>query len=187
MNKVYKVVWSKVRNAYVVVSELAKNHGKSKSVRTAIVRGVLAAAIAGMPVSGLAALPQPNQPLVNSENATGTGSVAVGQNTTASGAQSTAMGNGTKAEGANSTAMGQNTTAHGTTSTAMGQSTTAKGNYSMQWVSEARRQGIIPRQWEQIPKHWNRLADNIELLAIIRFPHPRGHPHNLLRSNRGKV
>lgn len=108
MNKVYKVVWSKVRNAYVVVSELAKNHGKSKSVRTAIVRGVLAAAIAGMPVSGLAALPQPNQPLVNSENATGTGSVAVGQNTTASGAQSTAMGNGTKAEGANSTAMGQN-------------------------------------------------------------------------------
>ena len=25
MNKIFKVVWSKVRNAYVVVSEIAKN------------------------------------------------------------------------------------------------------------------------------------------------------------------
>ena len=128
MNKVYKVVWSKVRNAYVVVSELAKNHGKSKSVRTAIVRGVLAAAIVGMPVSGLAALPQPNQPLVNSENATGIGSVVVGQNTTASGAQSTAMGNGTKAEGESATAMGYKTQAKGSNALAVGHATVAEGS-----------------------------------------------------------
>lgn len=26
MNRVYKIVWSKAKNAYVVTSELAKNH-----------------------------------------------------------------------------------------------------------------------------------------------------------------
>ena len=31
MNKVYKVIWSKVRNCYVVVSELAKRNGKCSS------------------------------------------------------------------------------------------------------------------------------------------------------------
>ena len=34
MNKIYKVVWSKVRNAYVVVSELAKRNSKTKSQHT---------------------------------------------------------------------------------------------------------------------------------------------------------
>lgn len=36
MNKIYKVIWSKVRSAWVVVSEITRNHGaKSRSVRTA--------------------------------------------------------------------------------------------------------------------------------------------------------
>lgn len=30
MNKIYKVIWSKVRNCWVVVSELAKGQGKNK-------------------------------------------------------------------------------------------------------------------------------------------------------------
>jgi hypothetical protein len=33
MNKVFKVIWSEARNAYVVVSEMAKNHG-AKSCST---------------------------------------------------------------------------------------------------------------------------------------------------------
>ena len=33
MNKIYKVIWSKARNCYVVVSELAKRNGKCKSVK----------------------------------------------------------------------------------------------------------------------------------------------------------
>lgn len=28
MNKVFEVIWSEARNAYVVVSEMAKNHGQ---------------------------------------------------------------------------------------------------------------------------------------------------------------
>jgi len=31
MNKQYKVIWSKVKHSYVVVSELAKNSGKAAS------------------------------------------------------------------------------------------------------------------------------------------------------------
>ena len=33
MNKVFKVIWSEARNAYVVVSEMAKSHG-TKSCST---------------------------------------------------------------------------------------------------------------------------------------------------------
>ena len=32
MNKVYKLVWSKVRNCYVAVAEIAKSHSKDKKV-----------------------------------------------------------------------------------------------------------------------------------------------------------
>ena len=33
MNRVYKVIWNKGKNCYSVVSEIAKNHGKSSSCR----------------------------------------------------------------------------------------------------------------------------------------------------------
>lgn len=29
MNKIYKIVWSKIRNTWVVASEIAKGHGKA--------------------------------------------------------------------------------------------------------------------------------------------------------------
>ncbi len=31
MNRIYKLVWSKVRNTWVVASEIAKSHGKNPS------------------------------------------------------------------------------------------------------------------------------------------------------------
>ena len=31
MNKIYKVIWSKVRNCYVAVSEIAKRNGKDRT------------------------------------------------------------------------------------------------------------------------------------------------------------
>lgn len=53
MNKIYKVIYSKVRNCYVVVSELAKNNGKGTSrgavvgspKRTSLLAAVLAAGV----------------------------------------------------------------------------------------------------------------------------------------------
>ena len=56
MNKIYKVIWSKVRNCYVAVSEIAKRNGKSctsvncgaRSLRmSAVALGVTAALFAG--------------------------------------------------------------------------------------------------------------------------------------------
>ena len=32
MNKIYKLIWNKVRNCYVAVSEIAKGHGKGRGV-----------------------------------------------------------------------------------------------------------------------------------------------------------
>lgn len=43
MNKIYKVVWNKAKNAYVVVSEIAKSH--SKPVSTKLNAGKSAAAV----------------------------------------------------------------------------------------------------------------------------------------------
>ena len=63
-------------------------------------------------------------------SATGSFSVAMGQNTEASGSRSTAMGQSTEATGYASTAMGVGTTASGVVSTAMGVSTTASGSRS---------------------------------------------------------
>ena len=58
MNKVYKVIWSKSKNIYVVVSEFAKSRTKSPSIgfiSHAVVAGVLASVIscgAVMPMAG---------------------------------------------------------------------------------------------------------------------------------------
>ena len=49
MNKIYKVIWSKVRNCYVAVSEIAKRNGKSGSAicrGSSVTRGGVALAIA---------------------------------------------------------------------------------------------------------------------------------------------
>ena len=43
MNKIYKVLWSEAKQAYVVVSELAKNHGKKSQSKLAVL--MLAAAV----------------------------------------------------------------------------------------------------------------------------------------------
>ncbi|MFR3115539.1 MAG: ESPR domain-containing protein [Dialister sp.] len=51
MNKIYKLVWSKVRNTWVVTSEIAKGHGKnssSGSKRKSLKIAVMAAFLGGV-------------------------------------------------------------------------------------------------------------------------------------------
>lgn len=50
MNKIFKVVWSKSKECYVVVSEVAKNNGGKKKV--------LASVLAGLAMVGLGATVQ---------------------------------------------------------------------------------------------------------------------------------
>ena len=64
MNKIFKVVWSKVRNAYVVVSEIAKNTVSGVGKRNRVKRFSLGATLAAValtssffvPSEGLAAV-----------------------------------------------------------------------------------------------------------------------------------
>ena len=57
MNKIYKVVWSKVKNCYVVVSEIAKNviTGSVKSAKVGaapMVKGMAMGVLAAFMISG---------------------------------------------------------------------------------------------------------------------------------------
>jgi hypothetical protein len=52
MNKIYKVIWSKARNCYVAVSELAGSHDTSSVRKQQVIAAVVAALLVGMPFSG---------------------------------------------------------------------------------------------------------------------------------------
>lgn len=48
MNRIYKVVWSKAKNCYTVVSEIAKRHGKGNRARTCAAAILAAFALTGV-------------------------------------------------------------------------------------------------------------------------------------------
>ena len=55
MNKIYKVIWNRVRHCYVVVSEIAKNHGKEHSTNLCVSKRLLALTLAiGLSLSSYA-------------------------------------------------------------------------------------------------------------------------------------
>ncbi|GAA6390167.1 hypothetical protein I3700191H1_00520 [Megasphaera massiliensis] len=121
MNKQYKVIWSKVRHCYVVVSELAKRSGKTKSVKAqscqklAVTLTVLALSLGVTGMVGAA------------NNTAGSGSgVAVGSGSSAEFDTSVAVGQNATATLANSTAIGQGATVSQSASggTAIGQGAT---------------------------------------------------------------
>ena len=75
MNRIYKVVWSKVKHAYVVTSELAKSHTKSASGKA--VKAMLATAVGiGFLMGGYTAGAVDNTPGAGDGVAIGTGSNA---------------------------------------------------------------------------------------------------------------
>ena len=70
MNRIYKVIWSNVKHCYVVVSEIARNHGKEHSSRKRVSGGVCSTLLAlGMVFSAV--------PLVSA--ATNSGNPSAGQ------------------------------------------------------------------------------------------------------------
>ena len=86
MNKIYKIVWSKAKHAYVVTSEVARSHTKSASGKA--VKAVLAAAVGmGALMGGYAA--------DAADTTTGSGSgVAYGTGSSAPKAENVAVGQG---------------------------------------------------------------------------------------------
>lgn len=74
MNKVFKVIWSEARNAYVVVSEMAKSHG-TKSCSTKKLLAMLIAT--GVMTCASMAPAMADNPALNDKNVTiGKGAVS---------------------------------------------------------------------------------------------------------------
>ena len=113
MNKIFKVVWNKSKNCYVVVSELAKNNSGKKKI---VVAGIFAAL----------AMTNANVALAVNEVPTSTGgaSVAFGDSATVTGANAVGLGNSASVTGVNAVALGTNVKA--TTSDAVVIGTAAK-------------------------------------------------------------
>ena len=115
MNQCYKIVYSKIRQCFVVVSELTKSHGKgsrSSRLRKAVVTLFAATALGGLSGQALGA-PDGDGATLQGDDASAVGieSSAWGVNTQAKGKASTAFGNGTSAISDNATAWGEGTTA----------------------------------------------------------------------------
>lgn len=125
MNKIFKVVWSEARNAYVVVSEIAKNHG-SKSCSTKklltmlIATGVMTCASVAPAMAANLAPEDTKIEVGNGASASGQGSVAIGNNAQASGLVGIAIGRDAVASGTDSIAIGSSTKADQTYSVAIG-------------------------------------------------------------------
>ena len=139
MNKTFKVIWSKARNAYIVVSELAKNHCRaSKTVAAAVMVSVLAGTMAASPawakvtedtqkytvVTGTIKTTKddhdnPSGPLTYTK-----ADMAIGSNSVAKGDKSTAIGNKSNVDGDYSIAIGN------TSMVVDGSSSVAIGNHS---------------------------------------------------------
>ena len=147
MNKIFKVVWSKTKECYVVVSEVAKNNGGKKKALASVLAGlamVAAAGTMGIPVQAATDLGNssvnisPNGTL-NGSNHVGSNSIVVGyQNTTdnnwgtvAIGAGNTATENSAVAVGNGNEVTGGAAAAFGAYNKAKGRASVAIGNVSM--------------------------------------------------------
>ena len=124
MNKIYKVVWNKARNCYVVVSEFAKNHSTSsvsKKSASAVLLAVTVLLSGGVSVYADNLAPDISRiEIGEGATATGQNGVAIGSKTEASGLDSIAIGGNTKATGTDSIAIGDDTTANSYGSVAIG-------------------------------------------------------------------
>ena len=126
MNKIFKVVWSKTKECYVVVSEVAKNNGGKKKV--------LASVLAGLAMVGAGAQVQAYSALGGHDNLD-IETLAVGPDTWANQEAAVAVGirnnaNGQPA-GKHSVAIGNFSNANGEISIAMGGVTNASGKMSV--------------------------------------------------------
>ena len=152
MNRVYKIVWSKAKNAYVVTSELAKNHTKSasgKAVKAALTAAVGMGVLMGGYVADAAPATNPSgdgpgiaigtgssSPKVDStavgKNAKTTGerALAVGYNNMAGADGAMAVGNDNKAIAGGAVAVGAKNSAQGMGSLALGKYNVTKGDDS---------------------------------------------------------
>ena len=128
MNKIFKVVWSKSKQCYVVVSEIAKNTTGKKKIIVASILATLA--MQTVSITNVQAI---------NDTGTGTqGSVALGYNSQAKGTTvggvvnpSVAVGTGSYAEGNSALALGTRAWAKGSYNVSVGREATSSQDYGI--------------------------------------------------------
>ena len=110
LNHIYKVIWSKTKNAWVVVSEIAKRDGKSsvKSVVTSLAGKSVAAVMVAMVMCGGVASAATGTQYGTGATATYNDSVAVGENAQATNSGTTLVGANSQIQGQQSSVVGIN-------------------------------------------------------------------------------
>ena len=147
MNKIFKVVWSKTKECYVVVSEVAKNNGGKKKVLASVLAGLamIGAGAMGTPVHANVDLSKssvnisPDNIPANQKNTVGVNSVVVGyQNTTDNNAGTLAYGANNNVKGDSAFAIGNNNKADGGNAYAMGNTSEATGTATLAFGNQAK-------------------------------------------------
>ena len=167
MNKIFKVVWSKTKECYVVVSEVAKNNGGKKKVLSTVFAALVAVGAmmpgqagavsfnggnSGGHADGDASIAigsgwadsayahtQFSIAIGDHANATGKAAIALGRQSKTNGEEaSIAIGNETEAIAKDSTAVGSGSKSSGEYAAALGFQTKATANYATAIGSGAR-------------------------------------------------
>ena len=116
MNKIFKVVWSKSKECYVVVSEFAKNNSGKKKI---VVAGIFAAL----------AMTNANVALAVNDVPTGADATAVafGSGATVTGANAVGLGSGVSVTGANAVGLGISASVTGANAVGLGSNASVTG------------------------------------------------------------
>ena len=138
LNHIYKVVWSKTKGCYIVVSELAKRVGRNKAKAIVISSAAMAMAVSSVMTSTVSATI--NQAGTGDGNgvawgeqstAGGSGAVALGKTATASASGAVALGKETKVEKNNGVAIGKGAQSTEDSAIALGFGSKSSGNWSV--------------------------------------------------------
>ena len=143
MNKIFKVVWSKTKECYVVVSEVAKNNGGKKKVLATVFAALVATGsmlpdyvdaannTSGGGVSSADASIAIGSGWGNSAHANNDFSIAIGDQSNANGKAAIALGRQAKTNGEEAAiAIGNQTEAIAKDSTAVGSGSKSSGEYA---------------------------------------------------------
>ena len=138
LNHIYKVVWSKTKGCYIVVSELAKRVGRNKAKAIVISSAAMAMAVSSVMTSTVSATINQagtggNESVAFGEQSTagGSGAVALGKTATASASGAVALGQETKAEKNNGVAIGKGAKSTEDSAIALGFGSKSTGNWSV--------------------------------------------------------
>ena len=164
MNKIFKVVWNKSKNCYVVVSELAKNNSGKKKVVVAAVfaalamtNGNVALAVNDVPANSAGA----SVAYGNGATVTGANAVGLGKSATVTGANAVGLGSGASVTGTNAVGLGISASVTGANAVGLGSSASVTGANAVGLGSNASVTGV-----NAVGLGTNVKASNSDVVAI---------------------